>query len=289
MVDLKKIFHEGKISEIIPETGGGISGEAHLLEYKNKKFIVRICRDLKTAKKYEKISLKLKKFKIFPKFLGRYGKNVFYEFLEGRDLRENEILDVYRQMGRITAIVGTFDNLKGETRFYAQVKKLESGNFFTENHRVQRRNERYGERLDKRRIKSIFSKKMAREVEDLYEYLSKNFKLEFICDINDITKENFRLSKGRVYFVDIEAIKPRLKGFGIAKCFLKIAKTENRRKSFKKGFEEVSEWFFEGEYADLCYLMYTVQDLVFRCQIGRKHDESLNRLKKLLKKYSTKK
>lgn len=287
-MNLKYLLKNGKVSEIIPETGGGISGEAHLLEYKNKKFIVRICQNIKTAKKYEKISLELKKFKIFPNFLGRYGKNVFYEFLEGRDLRENERLDVYRQMGRITAIVGTLNKLKGENRFYTQVKKLESGNFFTENHRVKRRNERYGERLDKRRIKAIFSKKMAKEVRELYEYLSKSFKLEFICDINDITNENFRLSKGKVYFVDIEAIKPRLKGFGIAKCFLKIAKNESRRKSFRKGFEEISEWFFEGEYADLCYLMYTIQDLVFRCQIGRKSDKSLDRLKKLLKKYSTK-
>lgn len=287
-MDLKYLLKNGVISEIIPETGGGISGEAHLLEYECEKYIVRICKDIKTAKKYERLSLKLEEFEVFPKFLGRYGKKVFYEFLEGRDLKEKESSDIYFQIGKIAAVVGTLKGKRGKNRFYTQLEKLETGNFYTENSRIHRAKRRYGKELDKRNIKAIFSKEMAEDVRKLFVYLSRDLKLEFRYDINDTTKENFRLSNEKVYFVDIEAITPRIKGLGIANCFLKMAKDKKSREAFRRGFEEVAEWYFEGEYADLCYLMYTMQSLVYRCQVGREYVVDFDRLKMILKKYEDK-
>ena len=67
---MKKILKEGKKSLLLPDDeGGALSGEVHLIEHENKKYVVRICSDLKKAKYYEDISKKLEKKEDYPCFL----------------------------------------------------------------------------------------------------------------------------------------------------------------------------------------------------------------------------
>jgi len=75
-------LRKGNLKRLLPddeESGGGLSREVHLLKYDNEKYVLRRCRDLKTAKSYEKLSKDFENWKIFPKFLGRSGKDVLFE------------------------------------------------------------------------------------------------------------------------------------------------------------------------------------------------------------------
>jgi len=274
---------KSEMSELMPESGGGgLSKEVYLVKHNNKKYIIRKCDTIKRAKKYETISKKLEKQDVLPKILGRYGKDVLFEFIEGRDLTKEEDLKVFYQLGEIVAKISKLKTYKPDNRFYTQLKELVTGNF-SQNNKVDVR--RYRERLDKRRIKPLFTRQQADNIKVVHDYLLKKVKPKTVLDINDVSTSNFRIRKGKIYFVDIEAIKPRIKGLGIAKCFLKWAKTEDQQEAFRKGFERFDKWFFEGEYADLCYLKFIIQSLNYKCQIGRDYKHDLKRLEILLNKY----
>ncbi len=87
---MKHILKEGEINLLLSESGGGLSNEVHLIKHDGKNYIVRKCDSLKRARGYELISKKLERYGFLPKFLGRYGKDVLYEYVEGRDLREKD-------------------------------------------------------------------------------------------------------------------------------------------------------------------------------------------------------
>lgn len=282
---MKHLLKRGEISSLIPETGGGLSGEVYLIKYNNQKYIVRKCSSYKIAKRYEMLSKKLEKYKILPKFLGRYGKNVFYEYIEGRDLKKEEPKKIFEQIGKITAHIDKL-NIKGRyNKFKKQLNELTSGKY-KKNKKVDLK--RYRERLDKRRVKAVITLKEKEEVLEIYNYLKKRNKVRVIFDINDISPNNFRINNGKVYYVDIEGIKPRIRGLGIAKCFLRWAQDESQQKEFIKGYKTISkDWFFKEEYADLCYLHLIIQSLNYKAQIGRNYKKDLKRLKNLIKKYST--
>jgi len=287
---MKHILKEGEINLILTEKGGGLTNEVHLVKHNDNKYILRKCDSLKRAKGYELISKELERYGFFPKFLGRYGKDVLYEYIEGRDLGEKENVKLFKQVGEISAHI---NKLKGEIdynkRFLKQVKEIVSCNF-SKNKKVENRNlKNIHKGLDKRRIKPLFTKEDSKEIIGLYNYLFRKSKPKMALDVNDMTPSNFRLRKGKVYLVDIEGIKPRIKGFGIAKGFLKWMKNEKSQEAFKQGYKKTSKnWFFEGYYADLCYLSFIIQTLNYKVQIGRNYKTDILRLKKLLKKYGGK-
>jgi len=59
-MNLKEMIHKGKISLLMPEgEGGALSGETHLLRFKEKKYVVRKCPNSKKTKMYISTSKKL--------------------------------------------------------------------------------------------------------------------------------------------------------------------------------------------------------------------------------------
>jgi hypothetical protein len=277
---MKHLLKEGIIQELVSETGGGISGEVHLITHNKQKYILRKCNTLEKAKNYELISKKLENYNILPKFLGRYGKNVFFEFIEGRDLTKEENPKTFIQIGMIVAIISKLKTTNKQNNFYKQLNELVTAKF-SDNFKVDVK--RYRERLDKRRIKPLLSKEKAKKIKKLYLELYNKVKPEIRYDANDVTPDNFRIRQGKVYYIDIEGIKPRVKGFGIAKCFLKWAKDKEQQDTFRKGYEKIDKWFFEGDYANLCYMMFIIQALNYKCQIGRDYKADLKRLNKIIK------
>ena len=281
---MKHILKQGEISELLPENmAGGISGEAHLVKHEGKKYVLRKCKSIKKAKYYEFLASKFEKYGFLPKFLGRYGKNVLYEYIEGRDLRIKEKGKVIEQIGKIAAYVnklGAEENY--EKRFKRQLNELVTGKFKPTQKVIIRR---FRDRLDIRRIKALFTNQQGKEILGLYEHLEKKAKPKTSLDANDIDPNNFRLRKGRVYFVDVEAIKPRVKGLGIAKAFIRWFKTSQSQRSFERGYRKIGKWFFEDEYADFCYLSFLIQTLNYKAQIGRDYKHDLKRLKNLMKRY----
>lgn len=281
---MKNILSKGKISELVSDSGqGGWSGEAHLVKHGKKKFMLRKAQNIERAKKYQQISKKLEKSKILPKFLGISENNVLYEYIEGRDLRNNESLDVVKQVGKISAHINKINAKDLDTsRFKRQVVQATTGIF--EKHKTNR------PMLTKNKIKPLLTKEKSKRILKLYNYLRKKTNPAIKLDLNDANPSNFRLRKNKVYFVDIEAIKPRIKGYCIGKAFTKWFKTDKQRKAFLEGYNPVlSTKFLSEYYLDFIYLNFLVQEINYACKYGKKYkprqETRLEFLDELLDKY----
>ena len=273
---MKDILKKGEIKELLSdEGGGGWSKEAHLLIYGKEKYMLRRAQTLQRAKKYEELSKKLEKFGFLPKFLGRYGKDVIYEYIEGRDLRREETLKVIKQIGKIAGQINKVranDSL--DKKFEKQINEALTGDFKDLN----------------KKVKPLLSKEKVDEIIRLYFYLKRKSKPSIRLDLNDASPSNFRLRKGKVYFVDIEAIKPRYKGYLIGKAFTKWFRTKNQQKAFLEGYNLVlSAGFINDYYLDFTYINYLVQEVNYTCRYGKKYKPKyksrLKFLDEILKKY----
>ncbi|MEA3329208.1 MAG: hypothetical protein U9Q06_00505 [Nanoarchaeota archaeon] len=281
---MKHILKEGKLSILLPEReGGALSGEVYLIKHNGKKYVVRRCSNLPKAKYYESISKKLEKYDFLPKLLGRFGKDVLYEFIEGRDLRRNEKSFVFEQLGEIGAFV---NKQKIESnpnfKFNKTLRELISGKY-VQSPKVLMRRKRSNIR---KKPKAVLSSKEANKIKKLYSYLMRKTKAKIRMDISDFVPGNFRLRKGKVYLVDVESIKSVIKGRGIAKCFRGFCNTEKRKELFIKGYTNISSMdFLDETYLDLCHLLFAVQALHFKVQVNRDSKEDLEKIETLLKKY----
>ena len=263
--------------------GGGLTREVHLIEFDGIRYIVRRCSNLKKAKLYEFVSKKLEKKGFLPKFLGRDGKDVFYEYVEGRDLKRKEKLEVYYQLGKIGAYVNQVNcEYNVDLDFYKTLRELEKGNYNPSSKVLMRR------KINKirKKPKAVLSLKRRERVLKLYKFLKREVNPEITLGISDFVPGNFRLRKGKVYLVDIESIKPKFKGSGVAKFFLKWANTSNKKRKFKEGYQSVSSLkYLTVKYEDLCYLTFIVRELWFKAQVGRNYDFDLELIDELLIKY----
>ena len=284
---MKHLLTEGEMGVLMSDSGaGGLSGEVHLIKYNSEKYVVRRCDSYARARNYEWISKRFGKYGFLPEFLGRTGKNVFYEYLPGRDLRKDEQLGVFEEIGEIAAYINEV-RIKGsiKSRFYRQVRELVSGNFAM-NPKVLVKRSRV---QNWKKPKPIFDEPYARQIRTVFRNLSGKTNPSLTLDANDINPSNFRLNKGRVYFVDIEAIKPRIKGLGIGKCYLTWAKTTARRKAFEKGYSNAASIsFLTPEYLDFIFLNFLIQRINYHVHVFQ--DEGYKRetemLDEVLNKYS---
>jgi len=282
---MKHILKEGQLSILLPEgEGGALSGEVHLLKYKGERYVVRKCSTLLKAKYYEAISKKLEKYNFLPKFLGRFGKDVLYEFINGRDLRRNERGFVFEQLGEIGAFINKQKiNSNPNFKFNKILGELVSGKYVSSAKVLMRRKR---SRIRKK-PKIVLSIKESNKIKELYSYLMRKTKAQIRMDISDFVPGNFRLRRGKVYLVDVEAIKPAIKGMGVAKCFRGFCNTKKRKELFIKGYTKVYSTNFLNEiYLDLCNLLFAVQAIHFKEQVKRDYQEDLGKIKRLLKKYS---
>jgi len=283
---MKHILKKGEITLLLPEgnTGGGLSGEVHLITYDDKKYVVRRCSKISIAKNYEYLSKTFEKYSFLPKFLGRFGKDVLFEYIEGRDLTKNESMDSLEQMGRMAGHINKI-KLTGNVnqRFNHQINELSTGNYkLTPKEKIKLKkvkNEKFEIVLDKDQVKKI---------KKVYSLLKNRLKPSLTLDINDVSPNNFRIDKkGKVYLVDIEGIKPRIKGFGFAKFYLKFGKTPQREKAYLKGYNSVnSSKYLTEEYLDFIYLNFFIQKILYNIKIfDRGYSETLNDLNKIIEKY----
>ncbi|MCH7850213.1 MAG: hypothetical protein IH845_01065 [Nanoarchaeota archaeon] len=288
---MKETISKGRISPLVPKIGGGLSMEAHLVELGNKKYVVRICKSKQQAKFYESISRRLSKYKILPKFIERQNSNVFFEYLPGRDLKNKENLKIFEQIGSICARINNLEYSSKEdinSSFNKQLSELTNGKYrkYTLQETEEKRARRPSERHDIRRIKALITKEENKKLRTINKKLITKTKIKVSLDAFDVSPANFRLSNGKVYFVDMDAIKPKIKGIGIAKCFFKWAKNDKQKKAFLNGYLSILENnFLTEEYMDLLYLHFLVQALHDRAKLGRNYKEEYKALKGLLRKF----
>ncbi len=281
---------EGIFTPIIPQSGGGLSLETHLWEYTKRKYIVRKCKSEKKARSYVFISKKLSRYNILPKLIKRKGKNVIYEYLHGRNLKKNERLKIFEQVGEICAKINNtkiLTDVKINTSFYKQLKGLETGNYkkFTLGEMKEKRKRRPKERYNIKRIKPLITSCEKSKIKKINNSLIIITKAKVCFDAFDVSPANFRLSKGKVYFVDIGGIKSTLRGMGLAKGLWGWAQTEKQRSAIIKGYFLNTKKTFSQKYLNLIKLHYLIQSLHDRVKLGRDYNTQLIILRSFLKNY----
>lgn len=284
---MKHLLKKGKISLLLSETGGGLSGEVHLVTHCGEKYLLRKCAKLEKAKTYEEHAKRFEKLGFLPKMLGRFGKNVLYEYVGTRDARDKESPEIFRKIGKIAAQINKFKQ-KGDVdkRFKRQIEELVTGKFAFSGKVIAKR----AKLKVYKKPEPVFSRPQADKILKVYELLKKKAKPTMALDINDVTKDNFRIGKNnKVHFVDIEAIKPRIKGFGIAKFFIQWGDTEQKRKNFLHGYASISSTkFLTEEYLDFLFLNFLMQRINYNVNIfqWRGYKKALKKLNKIVDKYS---
>lgn len=262
---MKHILEKGEIKELLSDKGeGGWSKEVHLVNYLGEKYVVRRCRDIKRAKKFEFLLKKFGEYNFLPKFYGRFGNDILLEYINGRDLRKKESTRVIEQVGKICAMINR-NRIKQKANF---------------------RFERW--------MKSGAEKKLGIEksekVKRIYYYLEKRLDVISSFDCGDLNPDNFRLRKGKVYLVDLDSIIKIVKGYGIGKAFTKWFKKNTERIAFKDGYSKISSIdFLTQEYEDYVILYFLIHEIRLFGKFGIKYKPKIavrfEILDELIKKY----
>ena len=259
--NMHDILSRGELAILLPEgEGGGLSGEVHLIRHNNQKYVVRRCQSLKTAKFYEFVSKELEKYAFMPKFLGRSEKDVLYEYIEGRDLREKERAEIFTQLGIIGAHVNQVPaQMNIDVDIRQKLRELVTGRYTYSIKVIMRR------KLSKisQKPESVLTRDDANATYALYAFLKKKTRPEISLDIADFVPGNFRLRNRKVYLVDIESIKPNIKGAGTAKFRLKWGKSLLRQQHFKKGYQQIASMKFLNETYFYCNFIFNCLIFIF--------------------------
>ena len=278
---MKEVLKNGVSRRLFPERGGGgLTGETFLVEYNKQKYVLRKCDSLAKARYYQSLSDRFGKYGFFPKFLGRFGKNVFYEYIEGRDLRKRgERLENVKQVGGILSRINDFE-FKGSFADHTNtfLDELESGKYKSLG-KVEASRKKRGLGKIKKKVISTNEKGCILQVLDR---LKKDIGPKIVYECGDPTPGNFRIRDGRVYLVDIESIKPRYKGFGISKIFLKWVTNKNKRDKFIAGYGESKFKFYDSKYKDFMDLNFLIQRAWFEVQTGKDYEKSLVMIRELM-------
>ncbi len=261
---MKQFLNGSEISQLFPdEDEGGLTKEAHLVKKAGKKYVLRICKDMKTANLYELYSKKFKKYGFLPELLDKKGRRLIYEYIPGRDARKKDALKVAYSVGKIvgriseTYIPGQ-KPINFDERFYHELRYLIR--------------------------KKAIDREKAVQIKKKYENIRKKVHLKNTFELVDPSPDNFRIYKGKVYLVDINAIQLDLKGRSFSKTFMKWFITKKQREEFKKGYNSVSSMkFLTKDYLELVYLYHLVKNIAFKLRGRRDYSHQFNRLTKLLK------
>lgn len=267
---MKHLLKQGTLTRYAAPRGkgGGMSGEVHTLTHSSGTYIVRRCRSVERARLYVSLGKKLEHFGFLPKLLARHGVDVFYEYIPGRNVTKRDAARVAYAVGRIAAQINTV-RARGpfNSRFYKHVRELETGTFIVD--RKMENARKRAARSMQTSVTPIFTKAEAARIKRAYRRLKQKAKPTLALDMNDTQPANFRITpQGKVYFVDIEAVKPRVKGFGIAKGFLQWFTTPETRRRFLQGYQNVQPLrFFTQAYQDFCYLSFLLQKINYRWKL----------------------
>lgn len=254
---MEKILSEGKITKFEK----GVASSVYLVKHNKEKYVLRTFKNKKEADFYINIMKKLNKFGFFPKVLKNKGRKVLFEYIPGRDCKNSDSKVAANQVGMICA---TINKLKTDKKY-----------------NLDRQFKKFINKIEKSKILSMAQAKTARE---LYYSLSKSTKPKIALDANDVYAENFRINKDKIYMVDIEAIKPILKGQGIIKGFNKWFKTSKTQEEFLKGYNSIgNSKFLTKDYIKFASLFFYTRQIAIRIIFKNKLDEAnVRKLKRLL-------
>ncbi|MFA5856330.1 MAG: hypothetical protein WC867_03165 [Candidatus Pacearchaeota archaeon] len=257
---IKEILEFGEVKLLeCPKGGGGMTKEVHLAILDNQKYILRRCNSSENLERYKKYSLALSNSGIIPTMYEIDGRDILYEFIEGRDL-SYEDKNQARKIGRMQAIVNQIPN---------DIVKDVDGSFFNG------------------AIYLVENKVISEEEFKTACHRYANYrpeKIEIVSELTDSIPRNFRMDNNcDTYLVDIDAIWHLTKGRGFAKAYLKWFTCPDSRKEFLEGYKEVADpSFFTDEYKQFLYLSFIVAKMHDWHKRGTNYEKFLNWFKQTL-------
>lgn len=178
-----------------------------------------------------------------------------------------------------------------DLRFYNQLKELMTGRFAVDA-KIRAAWKREGSNTSTK-IKPVFDEHEVVSIKKAYKNLKRIVHPRLALDINDLQRTNFKIKGGKVYLVDIEAIKPRVLGFGISKGFIQWFKTKRMRRAFKEGYNKVLPMnFYTKEYEAFLNLNFLLQKINYRWKIYgwkagiKQYERNMKLLLNIVNKYT---
>jgi hypothetical protein len=256
---MKSVIEQGEIAKLRSDSGiGGISGEMHLLKHQGNKYALRICLDDKRAEEYSLLYNLIEHHGFFPKLLYKDGRNFLFEYLEGRDCTLKEDAKTAYEIGKIFALINSLP-VEESKKFDIDKKFFLSLDFILKN-------------------KAIDTEKHA-EISEKYKNLRKEVSPNIVIEVSDCIPSNFRISNGKVFLVDIESLKHRFLGRGIAKSFLSWFKEQEQRKSFIDGYSSVaSADFLNEDYLQFSYIYYLIVNTRFKIEHKKNYENNIKKI-----------
>ncbi|MFH1063894.1 MAG: hypothetical protein V1729_02335 [Candidatus Woesearchaeota archaeon] len=245
-----------------------ISGEAFKIRSAEGKFYkLRHCRWLRDAWRIQGNVKKLKH--IFPRFYGREGKYLLFEWLDAPDLKklkEKGGLDEehFKELGRLCGEVHEFDE-KGDSKKVRQFFDWCINGLLKE---------------------GIIDKELHSRLTAIYEEKSKKFKKEVVLELYDLNLANLAVNPrtGKMVLIDEEGIKHKIKGFGMMNQFVTHFSKE-QKEAFMEGYESVhSAAYLDDSYKDFLAFYTITRDVWIKANTGRPYQKLLDRLIEYLKK-----
>lgn len=184
---------------------------------------------------------------IFPKFYGREGRYLLFDWIEGRMLtKEDKDLSIYKKLGELCADVHNANQSGGQEVDIYFLKRL------------------------KTIPEKILSQTEKVKIIEKYTELKEKFNLDIVLEINDIHAKNFMIDKNQnIYLVDEGGVNHVLKGLGFAKAFLSWF-NEEQRTAFWEGYTAKHEGdYFDKDYETFVTIVECVRAISFRAKTGK--------------------
>ena len=234
--------HSGQSFKVISNTG--------------KPFKLRYCFTLRVARSIER---NINIFpNAFPRFYGREGRYLLFDWINGTDLLTKEIsLSEAYQIGKLLGEI----NEGGEK---VNDRKLRAF---------------YQICFKEIREEKIFDNEIINKIEALFLDLMKRLDIDIILDIQDTHPKNFVVDNHskKVFYVDEEGLTHGVKGTGINTFLQHFLKNDSAKKeAFWKGYNEHhSNDYFDRDYRKLTIILQNIRMIYVKSKNGKKIDSWL--------------
>jgi hypothetical protein len=251
-----------RIKELLPlENTGAISGETfHIIAKDGKEYKLRYCDSLVKAWRVERSVNKLPG--LFPKFYGREGRYLMFEWLPGGTLTEDTPIKRYEELGIL----------------YGQIHELdEKGDF-------KQARKQFDKIVAYLLEKGIIEARTRDKIISLYDQKSTKVKHAVVLEYTDLHLGNVMVNPrtNRLVLIDEEGLNHKVKGLGMMKAFLKWF-TKEQHDAFMRGYGKAHDTsYFNQEYEDFIKFYFRVRDVYIKAHTGREYGVQLQKLMQYL-------
>lgn len=248
--DIKPIYHE------LATTGNVFL----ITSEKGKSYKISFYDDVDKARVVESHVLKCRR--LLPKYHGREGNLLLFDWIKGEVLTEILDLDTCHKLGVIYGEIHKLNDLKKGKTSSSKLKK-------------------YYQRLCDT---NYFGQKTLDKVKDEFDRIQSILSRHIILEMNDANPANFIMKEtGEILIVDEEALNHNIQGRGLIGLVKRFGKEQ--KKAFWKGYKEKHPHdYFTRDYETALTHMGAVLSVQHRLhKYGPEHHKTKEAIKEFLK------